>query len=68
MSSIEADFWSELAQSKAESMGWISLDLGAYLHLASDESSDNNVIKVVGLPKPEMQGSSVIWLNSRVSK
>jgi hypothetical protein len=29
--SIEADFWAELAQIQAESIGWIPLDEGAYL-------------------------------------
>ena len=56
--SIEADFWAELSQIQAESIGWIPLDEGAYLHLGSDTS----VIEVVGIPKPEMQGSSVLWL------
>jgi hypothetical protein len=56
--SIEADFWAELAQIQAESIGWIPLEEGAYLHL----SSDTSFIEVVGLPKPDMQGSSVLWL------
>jgi len=43
-------------------MGWIPLDEGAYLHLSSDKYSDTTVIEVVGIPKPEMQGSSVLWL------
>ena len=55
--SIEADFWAELAQIQAESIGWIPLDETAYLQIGSDTS----VIEVVGLPKPEMQGSSVLW-------
>jgi hypothetical protein len=58
MPSIEAEFWAELAQIQAESIGWIPLDEGAYLHIGSDTS----VIEVVGIPKPEMQGSSVLWL------
>ena len=62
MPPVEADFRAELAQIQAESIGWIPLDEGAYLHLGSDESSETNVIEVVGLPKPEMQGSSVLWL------
>jgi len=62
MPPIEEDFWAELAQIQAESIGWIPLDEGACLHLASDESSKNNVIEVVGLPKPEMQSASVLWL------
>ena len=35
------------------------MDKGAYLYVGSEESSDNTAIEVVGLPKPEMQGSSV---------
>ena len=60
--SIEADFWAELSQIQAESIGWIPLDEAAYLHLGSDESSDTTAIEVVGLPKPEIQGLSVLWL------
>jgi hypothetical protein len=56
--SIEADFWAELSQIQAESIGWIPLDESAYLHIGSDTS----LIEVVGLPKPEMQGSSVLWV------
>ena len=56
--SIEADFWAELAQIQAESIGWIPLDEGAYLHLVSDAF----VIEVVGIPKSDMQGSSVLWV------
>ena len=53
---------SELAQIQAESIGWIALGEGTYIHLSSAQSSDNTVIEVVGLPKPEMQGSNVFWL------
>ena len=56
--SIEADFWAELSQIQAESIGWIPLDESAYLHIGSDTS----LIEVVGLPKPDMQGSSVLWM------
>ena len=58
MNSIEADFWAELAQIQAESIGWITLDEGAYLHVGSDEL----VIQVVGLIKEEMAGGNVLWL------
>jgi hypothetical protein len=56
---IEEDFWAELAQIKTESIGWIPLDDGAYLHV----SSDAQVIQVVGIAKEEMAGSNVLWLN-----
>ena len=58
MNSIEEDFWAELAQIQAESIGWIPLDECAYLHVGSDEG----VIQVVGIVKPEMAGSHVLWL------
>jgi hypothetical protein len=53
----EAGFQAELAQIHIESIGWIPLDESAYLHIGSDTS----VIEVVGIPKPEMHGSSVLW-------
>ncbi len=59
---IEADFWAELAQIQAESIGWIPLDEGAYLHIGSDTSDNTSVIEVVGLPRSEMQGVSVLWV------
>jgi hypothetical protein len=58
MPSIEAEFWAELAQILAESIGWIPLDEAAYLHIGSDTS----VIEVVGIAKSDMQGTSVLWL------
>ena len=58
MISIEEDFFTELAQIQAESIGWIPLDEGAYLHVGSDEP----VIQVVGLAKAEMADSNVLWL------
>ena len=47
MNSVEVDFWAELAQIQAESIGWIPLDEGTYLHLGSDAP----VIQVVGVVK-----------------
>jgi hypothetical protein len=58
MTSIEEDFWAELAQIQAESIGWIPLDEGAYLHVGSDEL----VIQVVGVAQGEMAGGDVLWL------
>jgi hypothetical protein len=58
MNSIEQDFWAELAQIQAESIGWISLEEGAYLHVGCDDS----VIQVVGIAKAEMAGGNVLWL------
>jgi hypothetical protein len=58
MKTVEEDFWQELAQIESESIGWIPLLEGAYLHIGSDEP----VIQVVGVPKAEMAGSNVLWL------
>ncbi len=58
MPSIEEDFWTELAQIQTESIGWIPLEEGAYLHIGSDEP----VIQVVGIAKAEMAASNVLWL------
>ena len=61
VNTIEEDFWLELAQIQAESIGWIPLDEGAYLHLGSDAP----VIQVVGIAKEEMSGSNVLWLTQK---
>jgi hypothetical protein len=55
---IEEDFWAELAQIQAESIGWIPLEEGAYLHVGSDDA----VIQVVGVAKEEMAAGNVLWL------
>ena len=54
---IEEDFWAELAQIQAESIGWIPLNEGTYLHVGTDEP----VIQVVGIAKAEMAGGNVLW-------
>jgi hypothetical protein len=58
MFSIEVDFQAELEQIQAESIGWIPLEEGAYLHQGADES----VIQVVGIAKAEMTNANVLWL------
>jgi hypothetical protein len=58
MNSIEQDFWEELTQIQAESIGWIPLDEGAYLHIGADDA----VIQVVGIAKAEMADSNLLWL------
>lgn len=55
---LEEDFWAKPAQIQAESIGWIPVDEGAYLHVGSDTP----VIQVVGIAKAEMAGSNVLWL------
>jgi hypothetical protein len=56
--SIEADFWRELAQIEAESIGWHALDDGAYLHIGSDQL----VVEITGVATAAMACSNVLWL------
>ena len=58
MNTIEEDFWADLAQIQAESIGWIPLDEGAYLHVGAEEV----VIQVVGIANQEMADRNVLWL------
>ena len=58
MPSIQSDYGVELAQIQAESIGWIPLDEGAYLHVGSDEG----VIQVVGIATKDMAEGNVLWL------
>ena len=44
--SIESDFWAELAQIKAESIGWMPLGEGAYLHVDDDNATEVLVVGV----------------------
>jgi hypothetical protein len=55
---LQADFLRELAEVEAESMGWIPLDDGAYLHLGSDEE----VVEIVGFADSGMAGANVLWI------
>ena len=48
MDSIEADFWRELAEIEAESIGWLPLEPGAYLHVSDDTATE---VLVVGVPQ-----------------
>ena len=57
MPSIESDFSAELAAIEAESIGWMPLEEGVYLHVGSDETE---IIEVVGIPTAEMQGLTVL--------
>ena len=55
---IQTDFERELAEIEAESMGWIPLDEGAYLHLGSEDG----VVEIVGLADAGMAGANVLWI------
>ena len=54
----EIDFFTEHQEIEAESMGWIPLDDGVYLHLGSDEE----VVEIVGLADAGMADSNVLWI------
>ena len=55
---LQADFLRELAEIEAESMGWIPLDDGAYLHVGSEDG----VVEIVGLADAGMAGANVLWV------
>ena len=50
---------SELAAIEAESIGWIPLGDGAYLHLGKPDEEEV-VITVVGVPEVGMAGMNVL--------
>ena len=53
----------DLAQIAAESLGWIPLDSGAYLHLGASAVGDEPmIIDVVGSISADMVGSNVLLL------
>ena len=45
---IESDFWAELAQIQAESIGWMPLEEGVYLHVSDENATE---VLVVGVPQ-----------------
>jgi hypothetical protein len=45
---IEADFQRELALLEAESLGWLPLEPGAYLHVSDETATE---VLVVGVPE-----------------
>ena len=45
---IEADFQRELALLEAESLGWLPLEPGAYLHVSDENATE---VLVVGVPQ-----------------
>jgi len=49
----------EIQALEAESMCWLYLSEGAYLHEGSDKSG---VIQVVGIAQPSMSESTILWL------
>ena len=53
------NFESDIQALEVESMGWVYLYEGAYLHEGSDGSG---VIQVVGIAQPGMSESIILWL------
>ena len=51
----------ELAAIEAESIGWLPLGNGAYLHVGKPDT-DEVLIHVVGVPDGEMAGMNVLLL------
>lgn len=51
----------ELAAIEAESIGWVPLGEGAYLHVC-DPEEEEIVITVVGVPEVGMAGMNVLLL------
>ena len=49
----------ELAAIEAESIGWLPLGDGAYLHVGDPEG---DVITVVGVADAGMAGMNVVWV------
>ena len=56
----------ELAAIEAESIGWLPLTGGAYLHLGKPEEKEI-VITVVGVPEVGMAGLNVLWVGWWIS-
>ena len=55
----EAELQAELAAIEAESIGWLPLGDGAYLHLGKPEEEEV-VITVTGIPDAAMAGMNVL--------
>jgi len=56
-------FQQELKEIETESIGWLPLGPGAYLHRgAQADTPQDQVIEVVGLADASMAGANVLWL------
>lgn len=51
----------ELAAIEAESIGWLPLGEGAYLHVGGPDEEEV-VVTVVGVPDAGMVGMNVLWM------
>jgi hypothetical protein len=60
---LEESLALELEAIRAEAMGWLPLDAGAYFHHGlKPESEEAVVIEVVGIPSFDMAGMNVLLL------
>lgn len=57
----DAELLAELAAIEAESIGWLPLGEGAYLHIGNPDEEEV-VITVVGVPEAASVGQSVLLL------
>lgn len=57
----EHDLQSELAAIAVESIGWLPVGDGAYLHLGNPDEEEL-VITVVGVADAGMAGMNVLWV------
>jgi len=55
---IEADFWRELAEIETESIGWLPLGEGCYLHTGNDSAE----ILIVGTASASLAGLNMLWV------
>ena len=53
------NFESDIQALEAESLSWVYLSEGAYLHEGKGESG---VIQVVGIAHPSISESNILWL------
>lgn len=56
----EGDLLAELAAIKAESIGWLPLGEGAYLHVGDPDMEEDIVIHVIGVPDADMAGMNLL--------
>lgn len=59
MPDIEEDFLRELAQIQAESIGWMPLEEGVYLHVSDANMAE---VLVVGVARADMQAANLLWV------
>jgi len=55
---VEADFWRELSEIEVESIGWLPLDEGCYLHTGTQATE----VLIVGTASASLAGHNVLWV------